>query len=102
MVRRDVVVAADEHRKRHVGQGWQELLDSRADVGAPRLPLRLVATRAEIAREHPAVAQLLGRKAALRRDDERLEQPLADRLAQEEEPVFTLDRELGSERPQEL
>ena len=102
MIRRDVVLARDEHRERDVGERRQQLLDSRAHGRAPRLALRLVAARSEVAREHPPVAELLRGEAPLGRDDERLEQPLADRLAQEEEAVLSLDRELDSERPQEV
>ena len=60
--------------------------------------LRLgIADRGEVAGEETAVAELLRGKAALRRHDERLEQPLADRVAEEEVARLGTNRKLGKQ-----
>src|SRR5438105_4146177 len=70
----DVVLAADEDRKRDELERRQQLLDGRANGGAPALALPLgIAARAEVAGEDAAVAELLRREAPLGRDDERVE-----------------------------
>ena len=62
-----------------------------------RAPERAPATGAEVARKNTPVAELLGGETQLGRDDQRLEQTLADRLAQEDKPIFALDRQPGND-----
>ena len=61
-----------------------------------------IADRAEVAGEHAAVPELLCGEVELRRDDERLEQALADRLAQEQVSLLPLDRQCRTEWAEEV
>ncbi len=89
VVGRDVVDAVHEQRERDVLEARQQLLDAGADRRAPLLATRRgIAARAEVAREHAAVGELLRGERELGRDDERLEQTLADRVAEEEVAIL--------------
>jgi len=93
MVGRDVVNAGNEQRIGHMRELGEQRLTGVADRRAPALAAGLrVAARAQVAGEHAAVGELLRREAALRSDDEGLEQALADRLAEEEVPILADDR----------
>ena len=96
----DVVEALDEEGKRDELEAGQQGLDAGAHVTPPAVAgLVGVAGRGEVAGEHAAVCELLGREVPLGRDHERLEQALADRLAQEEVARLALDRQLRDQRP---
>ena len=93
MVGRDVVDAGNEQRIGHMRELGEQRLTGVADRRTPALAAGLrVAARAQVAGEHAAVGELLRREAALRSDDEGLEQALADRLAEEEVPILADDR----------
>ena len=80
-----------------------EQLDAHADRRAPA-PLSFVgvAARGEVARQHAAVCEVLRREPELRRDDERLEQRLGDRVAEEEVAILGLDGNVDPERREQL
>ena len=60
----------------------------------PRIALQRLSVAG---REHAPVGELLRREPALGRDDERLEQPLTDRVAEAEDARLRVDRQLGQE-----
>ena len=62
-------------------------------VGSPVAPRSLARTR--------PLVELLRREPQLGRDDERLEQALADRRAEEQVPGLELDRQVDAQRPDE-
>jgi hypothetical protein len=86
MVRRHVVEPFDEHRQRDVHEPGKELLECRTYI-RPR-------PGTEIARQQTSVRQLLRGKAPFGGDDERLEQPLTNAIAEEERARLGADREL--------
>ena len=102
MIGRHVVDPRDELRERHVLQTREQLLDRGTDRRAPAgLYPRPRPPRGEIAREDSAVGELLRRECELRRDDERLEQPLADRVAEKQVAILGDQREVDPERRQQ-
>ena len=94
VVGRDVVVALDEEGSETNWSAGSSVSTHVARGAASLAGVAGVAGGGEIAGEHAAVGELLGGEVELRRDDERLEQPLADRLAQEEVARLALDRQL--------
>src|SRR5581483_519821 len=98
VIRGRVVVAVDEDRKRHVLKTWQHLIDPLAD-GLPPCwcTMRRIARGGGVAREHAPIGKLLCRERTLSGDDEWLEQPLADWVAQEKVTRLFDDRHRYSE-----
>ena len=98
MIGRDVVDAGDELRIRDVRELREQCLGRVADRRAPELAAGFgVAARTKVAGEHAAVGELLRGEAALGGDDERLEQPLPDRLAEEQMTILAPDRQVDTE-----
>src|SRR5262249_2179468 len=58
--------------------------------------------RGEVARQDAPVAELLGGEVPLRRDDQRLHQLLADRVAVEHEPALGHDRHVRADQPRRV
>ena len=89
MIGRDVVDAGDERRERDVFQAWHQLLDAGADRCSPaRTPFVDVAAPRKVAGEHTPIGEVFHRKGELWGDDERLEQALLDRIAEEEVAIL--------------
>src|SRR5207253_10513148 len=85
VVRSNVVNPGYERRQRDEHELREQLFDGVAHVRPPIGLIRLgIAERAEVARKDTTVGELLRRERSFRRHDEWLEQPLANRAAEEE------------------
>ena len=89
-VRRHVVAAGRLDRQRDVAQDGQQTVELGSQARFRRA--------AQVAREHASVGELLRGDAAVDCDHERLQQALADRLAEEERARLVDDRQVEAER----
>ena len=95
----DVVEALHDERVGDVLEDGQVPAHAFLHVSPPcRRILVGVGAGGEVAREDAAAPQVLRREVALGRDDQRLEQPVGDRVAQQEVPRLLLDREVDPDR----
>ena len=98
-VRRHVVDARGDDRKRHVLQRRQQPFELLVDSAPPPVLLgHRIAFAAQVACEHAPARELLRRDSAIDRDHERFEQALSDRLTEKEGARFLDDRQLEAER----
>ena len=103
MVRRNVVRPRDEQRECDELEPREEIDDRSANRGAPPFALRRrVPLRREVARQQAPVGELFRGEVPVRGDDQRLEQPLRDRVPIEQVPGLGRDGELRPKRADEL